>query len=132
MNETIEITVPNVPGIRDIVLREGVLISLNDASADVRVETVYPLITPIPPPPLQVTSSCDRARTWTFSGSQMTGGNGTVEIRLNKFLDCIPAAIEGVIYSNYIGSRPHFVATPESKEAVFLTCNIALNALQPP
>jgi hypothetical protein len=132
MNDTIEIKVPAIPGIRDIVLREEALVSLNSASADVRVETVYPLISRIPPPPPQVSSSCDKARTWTFSGSHMTGANGTVEIHLNKFLDCIPAVIDGVIYSNYIGSRPSFTATPESEEPVFLTCTIDVRALQPP
>jgi hypothetical protein len=51
---------------------------------------------------------------------------------LNKFLDCIPAVIDGVIYSNYIGSPPHFTATPESNEAVFVTSIIDITALQPP
>jgi hypothetical protein len=132
MNDTIEIKVPSIPGIRDIVLREGALVSLNSASADVRAETVYPLISRVPPPPPQFTSSCDKARTWTFSGSHMTGANGVVAIQLNKFLDCIPTVIDGVIYSNYIGSRPHFAATPDSEEPVFLTCTIEVRALQPP
>lgn len=132
MNDIIEIKVPRIPGILDIILREGVLISLISTSADVRIETVYPAIKRIPPPPPRVTSSCERARTWTFSGSHMTGVNGTVEIHLNKFLDCIPAVIDGVINSNYIGSPPHFTATPESNEAVFVTCIITANGLQPP
>jgi hypothetical protein len=75
----------------------------------------------------------------------MTGANGTVEIHLNKFLDCLPSVIKdvvvgendlpvtgGVIYSNYIGSWPHFTATPESQEPVFLTCTVDARALQPP
>jgi len=132
MNDTIEIKVPSIPGIREIVLREEALVSLNSASADVRVETTYQLITPVPPPPPEVTSSCDKARTWTFSSSHKTGANGTVDIHLNKFLDCITAAIDGVLYSSYIGSRPHFTATPESVEPVFLTCEITVVALQPP
>jgi hypothetical protein len=145
MNDIIEIKVPAIPGIRDIVLREEAFVSLNSASADVRVETVYPLISRIPPPPPQVTSSCDKAPTWTFSGSHMTGANGTVDIHLNKFLDCIPAvirgvvvgqndlpAVAGVIYSNYIGSKPTFTATPESEQPVFLTCSIDVVGLQPP
>lgn len=132
MPETIDIKVPAIPGIRNIVLREEALVSLNSASADVRVETVYPLISRVPPTPPQVTSSCDRARTWTFSGSHMTGANGTVEIHLNKFLNCITSSIDGVIYSNYIGSTPNFTATPESEAAVFLTCTIDVRALQPP
>jgi hypothetical protein len=64
---------------------------------------------------------------------------------LNKFLDCLPGVIKdvvvgqndlpvagGVIYSNYIGSRPNFTATPESEEPVFVTCTIDATALQPP
>lgn len=132
MSHTIEIKVPDTIAISQIVLREEALVSLNSASADVRVETVYPQILRIPEPPPQVTSSCDRARTWTFSGSHMTGANGTVEIYLNKFLDCIPVAIDGVLYFTYIGSRPNFTATPESEEPVLLTCTIDARPLQPP
>jgi hypothetical protein len=144
MNEKIEFEVP--AGLRippEIVLREGALVSLNSASADVRVETVFRLRRLGEPP--QVTSSCDKASTWTFSGNHMTGDDGTVEIHLNKFLDCIPIvirdvvvgqndlpAVAGVLYSNYIGTMPSFTATPESEEPVFLTCSIDLMALQPP
>lgn len=63
MHETIEVKVPAIPGIRDIVLREEILVSLNSAAADVRAETVYPLISRIPPPSPQVTLSCDKAPT---------------------------------------------------------------------
>lgn len=144
MKEKIELIVPE--GLRippEIVLREGALVSLNRASADVRVETVFRLRRLGDPP--QVTSTCDKASTWTFSGNHMTGEDGTVEIHLNKFLDCVPTvirdvvvgqndlpAVGGVLYSNYIGSRPSFTATPESEEPVFLTCSIDVMALQPP
>lgn len=131
MNDNNELRVPRIPGIREIVLREQAFVSLNNSSADVRVETVYQL-TQIPLPPPQVTSSCDGARTWTFSGGHMTGANGQVEIHLNKFLDCVPASIEGVLSSNYIGSRPNFTATPETEEPIFLTCTIDATILQPP
>jgi hypothetical protein len=62
----------------------------------------------------------------------MTGADGTVDIHLNKFLDCIPAVINGVLYSNYIGSPPHFTATPESNAAVFVTSIVNVNVLQSP
>jgi hypothetical protein len=32
----------------------------------------------------------------------------------------------------YIGSRPHFTATPESEDPVFLTCAIDMRLLLPP
>ncbi len=144
MNAKIEFEVP--AGLRippEIVLREGALVSLNSASADVRVETVFRLRRLGEPP--QVISACDKASTWTFSGNHMTGDDGTVEIHLNKFLDCIPTtirdvvvgqndqpAVDSLLYSNYIGSRPNFTATPESEEPVFLTCSIDVIALQPP
>ncbi len=129
--DNIEINLPNIPGVREIVLREQSFVSLNNDSANVRVETIYPLFR-IPPPPPQVTSTCDKARTWTFSGSHITGVNGTVEIHLNEFLDCLPTTIDGAIYSNYIGSWPSFTATPESEEPIFLTCTIDAQVLQPP
>ncbi len=132
MSDTIELKIPATPGIRNVVLREESLVSLNSSSADVRIETVYPLISPIPPPPPQVTSHCDGVRIWSFSGSHMTGSNGIVDIHLNKFLDCIPAVVDGIIYSNYIGSVPNFIATPESEEPVFVTCTIDARVLQPP
>src|SRR5262245_3672898 len=132
MNDSIEIKVSRIPGIREIVLREEVLVSLNSSAADVRTETIYPVITRIPPPPPRVNSYCESARTWTFSGSHMTGADGTVDIHLNKFLDCIPAVINGLLYSNYIGSPPHFTATPESNAAVFVTSIVNVNVLQPP
>jgi hypothetical protein len=144
MSEKIEFKVPDgliIP--REVVLREGVLVSLNSASADVRIETVFRLRRLGEPP--EVTSSCEKASTWTFSGNHMTGADGTVEIHLNKFLVCIPTvirdvvvgqndqpAVAGVLYSNYIGSWPSFTATPESEEPVFLTCRIDVVSLQPP
>ncbi len=145
MPDAIEIRVPAIPNIREVVLREAVLISLDSAAAEVRVETVYPFISRIPPPPPRVSSSCDRTRTWTISGSHRTGANATAEIHLNKFLGCVESVIRdvvvgpndqptvgGVIYSTYIGSTPSFVATPESESAVFLTCSFTVAALQPP
>lgn len=143
MSGKIEFEVPvglSIPS--EIVLREGVFVSLNSAAAGVQAETVFRL-RPLGVPP-QVTSFCNNERTWTFSGSHMTGDNGTVEIYLNKFLDCIPTVIRdvvvgqndlptvaGVFRSNYIGSRPSFIATPESEEPVFLTCAIDARILQP-
>ena len=142
--EKIEFMVPE--GLRippEIVLREEALVSLNRASADVRVETVFRLRRLGDPP--QVTSFCDKASTWTFSGNHTTGADGTVEIHLNKFLDCLPGvirdvvvgpndvpAVGGVLNANFIGSRPSFTATPESEEPVFLTCRIDVVGLQPP
>jgi hypothetical protein len=96
VNNTVR--VPSVPGIRQIVLREQALVTLNSSSADVRVETVYQL-TQIPLPPPTVTSSCEGARTWILSGSHKTGDNGLAEIHLNKFLDCVTVAIDGVLNS---------------------------------
>lgn len=132
MNEDVDIRISRVPGVRDVVLREQAFVILSSDSADARVETKYPLISRIPPPEPEVTSACDKTRTWTFSGSHMTGSNGAVDIHLNKFLECIPAAIDGVIYSNFIGSRPHFAATAETDEPVFVTYTIRTEPLEPP
>jgi hypothetical protein len=145
MADTINIKLPVVPGIREIVLREEALVYLDSAAADVRVETVYPLIRQVHPPPPRVTSNCDKIRAWTFSGSHMTNAAGTVEIHLNKFLNCVGSVIKDVepdasgvpvtrevTYSNYIGNKPNFTATPESPEAVFVTTTISMTPLQPP
>jgi hypothetical protein len=144
MSEKVEFEIPAghmIP--HEIILREEAIVSLSRAAADVRVETVFGLARVGEPP--RVTSSCERASTWTFSGNFATGADGTVEIHLNKFLDCLPSvirdvvvgpndqpAVGGVIYSNYIGSMPSFTATPESKEPVFLTYSVDAMVLQPP
>ncbi len=133
MNENVEIVLPNL-GTREIVLREQTLVSLNKNSANVRVETIYqyPSLLIQPPPTPQITNTCDKALTWTFSSNHITGLAGVIEIHLNKFLYCVPSTIEGVIYSNYIGSWPSFTATPESEEPIFLTFTIDGRVLQPP
>lgn len=132
MADTVDFTVHNIPGISEVVLREGALVSLTSAAAEVRVETTYPAISRIPPPPPRVSTSCEAARTWTLSGRHQTGAVGTVQIKLNKFLDCIPGTIEGTFYSNYLGSVPSFVATAEAEGAVFLSYTVAVVAVAPP
>jgi hypothetical protein len=109
-----------------------IFVSLNSASAEVRVEPVSPRISRIPAKPPEVSASCNSVRTWTFSGRHQTHNNGEVTINLNKFLECVSASIEGVIHSNYIGSLPHFTATPESEEPAFLTCTIDAKKIAPP
>jgi hypothetical protein len=141
MSEMIDIKIPSTPGVRDVVLTENVFISINSASADVEITTSHALISRNPPPPPRVTNHCEDALTWTFSGSHVTGSKGTVEIHLNKFLDC--AAFKYVVVGeadapvvvkwqdNYIGSMAHFTATPESEEPVFLTTTVNLSPLPP-
>ncbi len=121
MSEGKEIDIRAVPGVRVFVAREEALIALNPASADVRVETSQRLGILLPP---VVTQSCERAKTWTISGSHKTASNGKAAVRLDRFLACAPSAIDGSSGRNYLGSRPSFTATPEAAEPVFLTCTI--------
>jgi hypothetical protein len=126
------ISVPDIPGFSEIVLRELALVSLNNPAAEVRIETVFPAIVRIPPDPPRVTTSCESGSTWTFSAKHQTHADGTVEINLNKFLDCIPATIEGTLYSNYIGSVPHLAATSETDQPVFLSYTMDIKPVAPP
>ena len=109
------------PETRVFVSRQEVLATATDKSARVRVETIHRLgrVISSTPPPI-VNTTCDRTNTWTFSGSHRTDGQGTKLITLNNF---IPDCIDG--YRNkQIGSYPHFTATPETEQPVFLTCSI--------
>lgn len=124
--------IPEIP-FSEIVVRELALVQKNDSAAEVFVETRYPPIGRIGHEPRgRSTSTCTRARTWTFSGSHVTDSRGIVVIKLTRFLSCIDDAIDGVIYSEYIGSLPSFVATPKTDSAVFVTTQIDAVALQPP
>ncbi len=61
MIEGIESHIPEIVSVPYIVVREQAFVSLNSASADVRIETIYRLQRIGDPP--QITSSCDQART---------------------------------------------------------------------
>jgi hypothetical protein len=116
----------------EIVVRENALVILNDTAADVNIETSKLFHRIGGEPNETVATRCDSVRTWTISGKHRTGANGTAKINLNKFLDCIPATIEGTHYSNYIGSRPNFTATPEAEDPAFLTFTIDAQPTAPP
>jgi hypothetical protein len=112
----------------EIVFRENALVILNDTAADVSVETSNIFVQIGDEPKETVSTRCDSVRTWTISGKHRTGAKGTAVIKLNKFLDCIPATIEGTFYSNYIGSRPNFTATPEAEDPAILDSNCKNNS----
>jgi hypothetical protein len=117
----VKVEVPDTPGVSELVLRELVFVSLNEDSAEVHAETVFPRISRIPTKPPEVSASCSSVHTWTLSGRHKTHSDGEVEINLNRFLKCVSASIEGAQYPAYIGSLPHFTATPELEEPAFLT-----------
>jgi hypothetical protein len=116
----------------EIIVRENALVILNDAAADVNVETSNFFHRLGVEPDQTVKTRCDSVRTWTISGKHSTGTNGIAKINLNKFLECIPGKIEGTIYANYIGSRPNFTATPETEDPAFLTFTIDAQPIPAP
>lgn len=108
----------------EVVVRENALVILNDAAADVNIETSRFFIRIGGERNETVSTRCDSVHTWTISGKHRTGTNGKAKINLNKFLDCIPGTIESAHHSKYIGSRPNFTATPEAEDPAFLTFTI--------
>ncbi|MGD8944911.1 MAG: hypothetical protein PVJ37_16720 [Desulfobacterales bacterium] len=116
----------------ELVVRENALVILNDTAADVNVETSNFFARLGEKPDQAVTTRCESVRTWTISGKHSTGSNGTARIFLNKFLECIPGKIDGTHYSNYIGSRPNFSASPETEDPAFLTFTIDAQPTPPP
>ena len=108
----------------EVVVRENALVILNDAAADVIIETSRFFIRIGGERNETVSTRCDKVHTWTVSGKHSTGTDGIAKINLNKFLECIPATIESKHYSKYIGSRPNFTATPETEDPAFLTFTI--------
>ena len=108
----------------EVVVRENALVILNDAAADVNIETSRFFIRIEGERNETVSTRCDSVQTWTILGKHRTGTDGKAKINLNKFLDCIPGTIENAHDSNYIGSRPNFTATPETEDPAFLTFTI--------
>ena len=108
----------------ELVIRENALVILNDAAADVNIETSRFFIRIEGERNETISTKCDSVGTWTISGKHRTGTNGDARIHLNKFLECIPASIQNAANLNYISSRPNFNATPESEKPAFLTFTI--------
>jgi hypothetical protein len=125
--------IPDLPGVSTLVLREtDVYVSLNEASADVRVETAFNLPQTIGDKYPDVSAECAPASTWTFSGAHKTQSNGKVTIHLNKFLECVSASIDSVTSDRrYMGGVTKFTTTPESEDPVLLTCTIDSEELKP-
>ena len=122
------------PGpLSDTTVREAALVLRNDFAALSMVDTIHPRQRIGGRPQLpSVSFKCDSTRVWTFAGTHTTGSDGRLQIKLAKFLDCIPMSIDGSMYSNYIGSVPSFVATAQTEAPVLVTCTIEALPLQPP
>jgi hypothetical protein len=132
MSPKVDSVIAENPNERTIVIHERALVSLNNAASDVQAKTTFPFPpTQIPPDPPTISTSCAKARTWTFSGQHETGANGKVTIDFSKFLRCVSSAIEGAFNSNYIGLL-HFVATPQTARPCFLSFTVIANAINPP
>lgn len=115
-----------------LTVREQSLVSLNGNAAEVNVDTTHHPFANPPIPPSR-SANCSKRSSWTLSGHHSTNINGVTEIDLGKFLRCTPQTLEDVPYQRaYVGSRPHFTATPEVAQPVFLTCSIETEEVQPP